>query len=191
MQRRSRGAARTPWEARRHISLSASSMQFCKKVGSKLNQADMGFKQRVVAMGALASFTSNQELQKVEAWIHSFRVTDMFQKAQQAPMARVAFCLEGTILLPKGMEWYQEAEKAAFPFGKQLVDVVVVEGLAGAPEAAEGQGRVVKVQDLLTSVLACTGYTRLVGKAPRGKLAYKVNRALRGERVADEEDEEI
>ena len=63
-------------------------------------------------------------------------------------------------------------------------------GLAGQPEAAEGEGRAVQVQDLIVSILAMNGYTRLAGKAPRGKLAYKLNKLLKGQQM-DVDDEEI
>ena len=150
--------------------------------------ADLGLKQRMAVLAALASFAASQALDKVEGWIHMFRVSDMFQKTAQAKMTRVAFCLKGTILLPKGVDLAVKWAGAEVPIPQDRFSAVVVEGLSGQPEAAQGDGRVAQVQDLLTSVMASVGYTRLAGKAPRGKLAYKVHRALLG-KVEDEADE--
>ena len=64
--------------------------------------------------------------------------------------------------------------------------------MASMPIASQAAGAVkgqpMTVQSLLVGTLCVAGCTRYDGKAPRGKLAFKLRQKLRG--VADDEDEE-
>ena len=139
-------------------------------------------KARVLAVWSLAFVVSKQGMDQAGYWARSFRVARTFKKPNQEQKSRVVHSFKGHARLPRADEGAAllAAWDSGSPTEKEALAAKVLEVVEGVPEAAEAPGKAIEVQLLLTSTLCCLGGTRFAGRAPRGGMAYKLNKHLQG-----------
>ena len=66
-----------------------------------------------------------------------------------------------------------------------------VEGVPTPADGPRARGKVVQIQAPLTSYLCASGATKYAGRAPRGGLAYRLHKNIKGKGKGSAEDDDI
>ncbi|CAK0850046.1 unnamed protein product [Prorocentrum cordatum] len=157
-----------------------------------MQSRDAAQRARGLALHALVVAAKDQPLEHVTAWLRSFRIADMHHQPNQDAKTRVVYHMVGEVGLPSttGLEEREQTLKAVADEEEGVAQwaqtYVILDSDECIPRAG-GNLRSIGVQQLVTSMLCSAGGTRWAGKAPRGKLARRVNKLVQGK--GEEEDE--
>jgi hypothetical protein len=155
---------------------------------------------RAFSLRMLRASLLQQDLRDVTSWVKSFKIADLYQKQGESLMTRMQLCLKGSVRIPPATtmkELIQEAaaaEVAGAAALSSLAAEVVGDFVEGVPTPADGpraRGKVVQVQALLTSYLCASGGTKYAGRAPRGGLAYRLHKSIKGKGKGSMEDDDV
>ena len=144
---------------------------------------DAGLRCRWWSLKMLRVLFQEQTMEGVGTWVRSFRASKMYKQKDKPQMARIAFHIAGETRVPEAAELAtleaECVEKASLAEARLEIANRFTTLVDDVPVAARGR-RSVPIQRLLVSILCCMGGSRKTGKAPRGALAYKLRRGLRG-----------
>ncbi|CAK0806448.1 unnamed protein product [Prorocentrum cordatum] len=150
-----------------------------------LQSKDAAQRARGLALHALVVAAKTQQLEAVTAWLRSFRIADMHHQPKQAEKTGVVYHMVGEVGLPSttGLEERENAMKDVADEEEGLLQwaetFVILDSEECIPRAGANL-RNIGIQQLVTSMLCSQGGTRWAGKAPRGKLARRVNKLIQG-----------